>query len=361
MSRVLVVDDNPINLLVMEKLLKGYGLQVTSASSGREALEKIKTMEYGMVFMDHLMPEMNGIEVLHAIRSMEGEYYKKVPVIALTANELSGAREQFLEEGFFDFMQKPVKPAVLETVLKRLPSMENVLEEEQTQRAVAKEKSATQGWEQTLAAEGLDVKTALFYCNGKESYLEILRDYCRSAERTECELEAEYKRENWESYTVLVHGMKSALRSIGAVELAEEAKRLETAGRQRSSSFLTMHHRDFLTRHKKMFLRLQSNPLLGEPARDESSKNAMWEQQTKNEKALQNLSEEAFGRLVDEMEEAAYGLNTGRFSELAAELKNYQYQGVTLLELSEMLDRKIQKADYLSAVSILKQWKQRGR
>lgn len=363
MGRVLLVDDNPINLLVIEKLLVSYKLQVTTAGSGREALEKIMTMEYDMVFMDHLMPEMNGIEVLHAIRSMEGEYYKRVPVIALTANELAGAREYFLGEGFFDFLQKPLKSAALEMVLQRFLPNENTAEaeEEPVRNGTEKGENASEKWEQALEADGLDVKTALLYCNGKVSYLEILRDYCRSAEYMERELEAEYRKENWESYTILVHGMKSALRSIGAAGLAEEAKHLETAGRERSTSFLVTHHRDFLTRYKKLFLKLRENPMFGDQTGEEDNRRVMQGQQGTSGKTLKNLSEEAFNRMADEMEEAAYGLDTGRFLELATGLRDYQYHGMALLELSEMLDRKIQKADYLSAVGLLKQWKQGSR
>jgi CheY-like chemotaxis protein len=119
---VLIVDDNLVNLKVAAGLMKPFEMQVDTAKSGRQALEKVKEKEYHLIFMDHMMPDMDGVETAHKIREMEGDYYQKVPIIALTANALSGAREMFMEEGLNDFIAKPIDMKELsDKILEWLP------------------------------------------------------------------------------------------------------------------------------------------------------------------------------------------------------------------------------------------------
>lgn len=121
-ARVLVVDDNLVNRKVAMGLMKPFGMQIDSAKSGEEAIEMVKQKEYHLIFMDHMMPDMDGVEATHIIRGMDGEYYKKVPIIALTANAISGVREMFIEEGMDDFIAKPINYKELsEKILKWLP------------------------------------------------------------------------------------------------------------------------------------------------------------------------------------------------------------------------------------------------
>lgn len=354
----LVVDDNPINLYVIEKLITGYKIKVTTATGGREALEKITSREYDIVFMDHLMPGMDGIEVLHSIRSMAGEYYHKVPVVALTASEEAGAKERFLAEGFQDFIRKPLKPSELESVLNCFLLQGNKMGEEYVSAVEENAKNTTEEWEQILIADGLDVKTALLYCNGKESYLDILREYCRIESEMGKALELAFDNNDWENYTISVHGIKGAMRSIGANGLSEEAKQLEAASREGRRQYISEHHRDFLMRYKKLFLKLQANSLVGKSKNEKSVWENRKELRADGEDAWTDLCEEEFCKLIDDMEDAAYALEVERFFEFAAQLKNYRYKGISLQELSELIQRKIQRADYLSAVGAMKQWKQ---
>lgn len=119
-AKVLVVDDNAVNLKVAQGLLKTFGLTVESCKSGRECLSKLSTVkDFDIIFMDHMMPELDGIETLHLIRAEESEYMKKVPVIALTANVVHGIREMFISEGFNDFIAKPIDMMILNSVLKK--------------------------------------------------------------------------------------------------------------------------------------------------------------------------------------------------------------------------------------------------
>lgn len=118
-ARILVVDDNIMNLKVALGLLKPYNMIIQTAESGEQAIEMTKTKEYHLIFMDHMMPGMDGVEATHIIRGMDGEYFKNVPVIALTANAVTGAREMFLKEGFQDFVTKPIEMNAMERVLRK--------------------------------------------------------------------------------------------------------------------------------------------------------------------------------------------------------------------------------------------------
>ena len=121
-ARVLIVDDNLVNRKVAAGLMRPFAMQIDTAKSGEEAIEMIKQKEYHLIFMDHMMPDMDGVETTHVIRELEGEYYKNVPIIALTANAISGVKEMFLEEGMNDFIAKPINTKELsEKILSWLP------------------------------------------------------------------------------------------------------------------------------------------------------------------------------------------------------------------------------------------------
>lgn len=132
-ASILVVDDNVMNLRVVEGLLRPYRIKVFAAGSGKEALDKIESMDFDFVFMDHMMPEMDGVETLHRIRQKPGKYFQEVPVIALTANAIGGAREMFLAEGFADFVAKPIELSVLERVLRRHIPEQKIMKVEEAQ------------------------------------------------------------------------------------------------------------------------------------------------------------------------------------------------------------------------------------
>ena len=134
-ASILVVDDNVMNLRVVEGLLRPYRIKVFAAGSGKEALDKIESMDFDFVFMDHMMPEMDGVETLHRIRQKPGKYFQEVPVIALTANAIGGAREMFLAEGFADFVAKPIELSVLERVLRRHIPEQKIMKVEEDRKS----------------------------------------------------------------------------------------------------------------------------------------------------------------------------------------------------------------------------------
>lgn len=118
--RVLAVDDEEMNLVVAKGVLGSYGMQVDTCLSGKEAVERCNNIAYDMIFLDHMMPGVDGVETLRRIRGLHNGRYKELPVIALTANTISGAREMFRSEGFTEFIPKPIERSVLERVLRRV-------------------------------------------------------------------------------------------------------------------------------------------------------------------------------------------------------------------------------------------------
>lgn len=117
-AKVLIVDDTKVNLMVARGIMKKYGMQIDTATSGKEAIEKVQQTDYDIVFMDHMMPEMDGVEATKKIREL-GDKFKKLTIIALTANAISEAKEMFLQEGLQDFLAKPIETNALDDILNR--------------------------------------------------------------------------------------------------------------------------------------------------------------------------------------------------------------------------------------------------
>ena len=118
-SHILLVDDNTINRKVFKNLLKQTLIQITDVASGQECLDLVKENHYDLIFLDHMMPEMDGIETFDAMKKLEGNKCAHTPVIMLTANAISGAKEEYINLGFNDFLSKPIIPESLESIVKK--------------------------------------------------------------------------------------------------------------------------------------------------------------------------------------------------------------------------------------------------
>ena len=356
---VLVVDDNSMNLRVAEEMLATYGIKVTKAYSGEEALDKITSMDYDFVFMDHMMPQMDGVETLHNIRKKIGSYYQNVPVIALTANAVAGNREKLLKEGFNDFLEKPIERSVLERVLRRtLPehkfaAVKNVVFTEQGLPA-----KGNSEWLSLLEDSGLDVKKAIMYCNGKEAYYKILQGYCREGEKMEQQLEELYRKRDWKNYTIAVHGLKSAMHSIGALKLSEVAKGLEMAGKGENVDYIIEHHNRLMVEFKYLFTKLQVHVFAQH--KTETFQPQAEDSLVKEEvlqKKVQVLNAAEFERRLKEMEEAVFALDGDALLKMTEELRAYSFAGKTMDEVIDNAERKIEMSDFFSAVEMLARWK----
>ncbi len=232
MGRILVVDDNAMNLAVAQGLLKQTRLQVDVASSGEECLELMRHKTYHLICMDHMMPVMDGVETLHKIRELESNPSADAPVIALTANAVPGAKEFYLNEGFQDYLTKPIDADKFENMLiEYLPDSvvyltqgQNVDLEYEMQDA----ELALDIRESQLFVIGFNIRNGLKYMGGdKALYSKVLRDFHLILKEKEEALRGFLKKGDMPGYAIVVHSLKGNARNLGADELADEAFELE--------------------------------------------------------------------------------------------------------------------------------------
>ncbi|MBQ9700763.1 MAG: response regulator, partial [Lachnospiraceae bacterium] len=221
-KRVLVVDDNSVNLIIVKELLEPYKLVVDIASSGKEAISKVQNRHYDIIFMDHMMPEMDGVETTRAIRKLSVGYCKTVPVVALTANAVYGAEKELLDSGFDGYVAKPIDIKVLESVLEKY--LGTVIKDNDVSRS---------GQGSSIVIEGIDVRYALDKLHIEEkNYLDILRIYLSDMPDILHNIINANESGDIEKFVIDVHGLKSSSASVGALKLSELAKELEYAGKE---------------------------------------------------------------------------------------------------------------------------------
>ncbi len=240
-SRVLLVDDNPVNLKVAAGLMSPYQFEIETASNGAIAVDMItENHNYDLVFMDHMMPEMDGIDATVAIRKCEGEYFANLPIVALTANAIVGTRELFIQEGMNDFLSKPIEINKLNDILTRWLPKEKQLPAKNTPD------SAEQNTE-TLIIKGLNVAKGIKQIGGnKESYIDILKAYYRDGIKRIKSITTSYESDELKSFRTEVHAIKSATASIGGESLSDKAKLLEEAAHKLDNSYIDANIKPFL-------------------------------------------------------------------------------------------------------------------
>ena len=251
-AKILVVDDNEMNLKVFLGLLKNYGMQIDTAMSGKECLARMEKNAYHMIFMDHLMPEMDGVETLRRIRELKTNQSKDAVIIILTANAVSGAREMFLKEGFVDYLSKPIIAVKLEKMIRKYLPAELLLRNDLGQ----KEEISVSSDDHVKGAQAenglVDWKKGKLLCMEDEDfYREMLQTFLDS--HSDMQLSRYYEESDFENYRIKVHAMKSNLANIGAVSVSEMAKQLELALKNDNNvSYVQEHHEEFMTVYEKV-------------------------------------------------------------------------------------------------------------
>ncbi len=235
-ASVLVVDDNEVNLKVAYGLLHLYGIEADLVLSGKECLEKAKEKQYDLVFMDQMMPEMDGTETMNLLRQ-QVEGYQAIPIVALTANALVGVKEEMLAAGFDDFLGKPIELQIMEQILQRFVGQYCVEKQEEVAMQPMSEDNYT-----CLTEVGIEAKRGEEFCGGKETYVEILTAYADNASLQQEAIAEAKEKGDIAQYTILVHGLKSSSASIGAMELSEMAKAHEMAGKEGNIDFIEQHY-----------------------------------------------------------------------------------------------------------------------
>lgn len=251
-AKVLVVDDNEMNLLVVRELLKTTGLQITEAMSGTQALKEVEREEYDLIFLDHMMPGIDGIETLKRLKTSEICRCKNTPVIALTANVFSGVRDMYLSEGFNDYLGKPIYGKQLEEMLRTYLPKEKLLPIEVKKASVPEEKQP----EETVTENVIDSAKGLAYCaNSQEIYCEMLKTFCEMRGSSGDGLTGYLEAKDWKNYTIKVHALKTNARSIGASVMGEMCYELELAGKKMQAGESTEVQEALITeKHPKMLL-----------------------------------------------------------------------------------------------------------
>jgi len=243
-ARVLIVDDVRTNIVVAQGLLSFYEMSVDACLSGYEAIDAVRQRRYDLIFMDHMMPEMDGVEATRRIRELPAG--KNLPIIALTANAVSGMHEMFLQNGFDDFLSKPIDTAKLNAVLERwLPKdkqVEAALEDDGGDAAPDGERPRA-----AFCIRGVDTDMGVTRAGGtQENYIQTLSIFRDDATAKAAEMRRAAENGDLASLTLQAHALKSAAANIGALDISERAHELETAGKRGDPEFINANAKNFL-------------------------------------------------------------------------------------------------------------------
>lgn len=249
--KVLVVDDNLINRKVARLLLQPYGLKIDEAGSGREAIECVEKTRYDIIFMDHMMPQMDGIEAVQIIRKECGENGSLPVIIALTANAMGGVREIFLNNGFQDFITKPLDRGMLHRTLRRWIPEEQQNAGRTWKGAGERENSRNASFED-FVIEGIETdEVAGHYSENTEEYQELLGLYCLDGKRKLPLLRELWEKGDYKTYGIEVHALKSASANVGAMKLSKSAREHENAVNRGDIAFVDSYAEDLLAEYEE--------------------------------------------------------------------------------------------------------------
>ncbi|MBE6908581.1 MAG: response regulator [Ruminococcaceae bacterium] len=252
----LVVDDEPMNLMVAEGIFSDYGMRVTTARSGPESIELCQRKHFDLIFMDHMMPEMDGVEAMKRLRSEAAQRGEEQIILALTANAVSSAREMFLAEGFDGFIPKPIEITDLERVLKRVLPKSAIRYERPSKMAAPDAAPDAAGEDAAkeddpyaaLEAVGISTRQGLRYCRGdSDFYRSMLLEFAQSAAGKMSGMRRFYDAADWKNYAILVHALKSTSKMIGAEKLSETARTLEFSAKENDVGTVSRLHESMLT------------------------------------------------------------------------------------------------------------------
>lgn len=359
-AKILIVDDNAINLRVESCLMKNYKFTIDTALSGMEALEKLESKDYDMVFMDHMMPEMDGVDTLHRIRDKAGIYYANIPVIALTANAVAGAKEMLIAEGFQDFLSKPVEIASMHRILEKyLPDAkkiydfeddatdvqsgeavhndhehEIVYEQPQNPQASVNEPGAETAQEDTAA--DINEKQGTLYCGSLEDLEDILKIHYEDYEENSQKIQAFYDSKDWKNYVILVHGLKSSMKSVGIIKLSDMCLELEIAGKENRIDYILKNHDVMMAEYARI------HDVIG---------NRLGIRQKVNVDLtnVKNLDEDSIAGLLNQFENAVYSFDEEQMLSILNELMDCKYHETVLAPKLYPLVKKVNNCDYMSA------------
>ena len=275
-AEILVVDDTPMNLEVFINLLKKTEIKIETAATGEEALSLAFDKEYDVIFLDHMMPDKDGIETLHEMRERKDAPNLQTPVICLTANAISGAREKYLAEGFDNYLTKPIDSVKLEEMLIEYLPEEKIIPAESDEDAETDETGDNMRIPDYITGiSEIDTDTGIKNCGGIEEYMKTVEIYAKAVKDNADETEQFWKSADIKNATIKIHALKSSSRIIGATDLGELAQELENAGNENDTEKLGERIDELLYRYRKIGEAL--SPLIGVDEPNESDLNPISE------------------------------------------------------------------------------------
>jgi len=339
-AKALVVDDININLKVAEGLLQPYKMKIDYCKSGADAIEKIKYNRYDIVLMDHMMPEMDGIEAVAKIRELDtiDPYFRNLPIIAVTANAVSGMREIFLENGFVDFLPKPIETEKLNAILEKWIPIEKHEKPPEKRQSGAAGHINDSDENVVIKIKGLNVKDGIMMVGGsvKDYYMTLSVFYNDSLEKIK-EIETYLETENLPSYTICVHSLKSSLLIIGNKELSGNAKMLEEAGKKGDMDYINANNSIFINSLKALL---------------DNINKAMAEKNAKKPPVAVDIK-----LIMDKLNKLKTALETINFSDTknaAIELRNLtQNMKNDASDAIEDILKKVKSGDYIIAIELI--------
>ena len=310
-AEILVVDDNAINLTVVKGLLNPLKMKIDTALSGKDAVLMTTDKRYDIIFMDHMMPEMDGVETTRVIRRLLGNN-GQVPIIALTANAVEGTAEMFINEGMNDFVTKPIEMRVIISKLhKWLPPEKIEKNRDKKMNAARLNANRDNKASQTttdISIEGLDVKRAMEFLGNENLFWSVLKEYYRVIDK-KCAMIQEYEqKEQWKEYTVEVHALKSASKQIGALDLAQVAEQMEAAGNAGNAALIHKITPGMLEEY--MFYKGILAPYFVKQEEEQSGRAAKNDEMSvlfgEMKEAMENLDMDAMEKVIKDMGQYSY-------------------------------------------------------
>lgn len=300
-AKLLIVDDNEINIKIAKGLIAPLGCECVGALSGYDAIDKAKKQKYDIIFMDHMMPEMDGVEATHLIReTVPG--YEKSPIIALTANVMEGVREMFLNEGMDDFVAKPIYVKELIKKIRQWLPYEKIVELSEVEQAKLYKESS-----KCVRFDCLNNKLAVETLGSSELYEKIVREYYKTGEDKIKSIMKDFEEEDWECYTIKVHALKSASRQIGAMNVGEMAWDLEKAGKDRDIEFIKSYNEKLISMFRDILGRLAK----------------YFPEETVDESSLKPMDISEMTDLLDDLCDASDSLDMDSMEEIEGKIKEY--------------------------------------
>lgn len=280
-----------------------------------------------MIFMDHMMPRLDGVKATLRIRQMNDEYFRTVPIIALTANAIKSAQELFKKSGFNDFVPKPVEfKEITRVLLTWLPK-------EYVEPCSLDAFATDADWNEEIQSlsEILDITVVKKYFSGKmDVYMRALRKFINDSPARNDKIREAYDSKDWENYIIYVHSLKSSCATIGAIEISNMAKKLEVSAKAGVTDYINTHTEKILEYMKSLLEALQDSNIMG----DEKCN-------SDNIQDLEHIEKQQLNESLKLLKDAIYMGKIGKAEDIIEEINGYGYNGISLREVLERIKVKL--------------------